>query len=187
MRPGHSFAKLTYADYVRFPDDGLRHEIIEGEHYVTPSPVTRHQRISRELLYAIHEHLKSNPSGEVLSAPFDVVLSDTNVFVPDLVYISRSRAHRLTAKNLQGSPDLAIEILSPGTKRRDEELKLAVYERLQVAEYWVVDPEQDVIDVYRRGREGFDPPKRYTPTHVLSTPLMPGLIIPLSQVFDGPR
>jgi Uma2 family endonuclease len=172
---------------MRFADDGLRHEIIEGEHYVTPSLVTRHQRISRELLYFIHEHLKSHPSGEVLSAPLDVVLSDTNIFVPDLVYISTPRAHRLTAKNLQGSPDLAIEILSPATKCRDQELKLAVYERLQGDEGWVVDPERDVVDVYRRGRGGFDPPLRYASTDILSTPLIPGLRIPLSRVFAVPR
>jgi Uma2 family endonuclease len=186
VRTGHSSTKLTYADYVLFPDDGLRHEIIEGDHYVTPAPVTRHQRISRELLYLLHRHLKAHPSGEVFAAPFDVILSDTNVFVPDLVYISNARAHLLTEKNLQGSPDIAIEILSPGTKHRDRGLKLKVYERLQVEEYWLVDPDLDVVNVYRRGRGGFDRPKTYGRSETMTTPLVPGLEILLAQVFASP-
>ena len=86
--PGHSSTRLTYADYVRFPDDGLRHEIIEGQHYVTPSPVTRHQRILGNLFHLLPEYLERHPVGEVFFAPFDVLLSDINVLVPDLVYVS---------------------------------------------------------------------------------------------------
>ena len=134
MEPGHFSTKLTYADYELLPDDDLRHEIIDGEHYVTASPVTRHQRISLKLLHLIQSYLETHPIGELFSAPFDVVLSFHDVVVPDLIYLSKVRAHLLTVKNLQGAPDLAVEILSPGTKPRDERLKRDLYERAGVSD-----------------------------------------------------
>src|SRR4249920_1493782 len=132
LEPERSSPKLTFADYLLFPDDGLRHEIIDGEHYVTPSPATRHQRFSLSLLHLIQSYLDVQPTGELFSAPFDVVLSFTDVVVPDLIYLSRARAHLLTAKNLQGAPDLVVEILSPSTRPRDERLKRDLYERVGV-------------------------------------------------------
>ena len=183
MERGHSSTKLTYADYVLFPDDGLRHEIIEGEHYVTPSPATQHQRISRELLHLIMSYLDTHPIGEVFCAPFDVLLSDTDIVVPDLVYVSRRRARLVTEKNLQGASDLVIEILSPSTRPRDERLKRDLYERAGVDEYWLVDPERDVVEVYRRGAGGFQPPLRYARPDVVTTPLLPGLHLPLDKIL----
>ncbi len=183
MEPGHSPTKLTYADYELFPDDGLRHEIIDGEHYVTASPVTRHQRISMNLFYLIRSHLETHPIGEVFYAPFDVVLSFTDVVVPDLIYLSKSRAHLLTAKNLQGAPDLVVEILSPGTRSRDERLKRDLYERVGVEEYWLVDPERDVVSIYRRGAEGFLPPVRFEKDGIVTTPLLPGFELQLDRVL----
>ena len=113
MEPGHSSTKLTYADYELFPDDDLRHEIIDGEHYVTASPITRHQRISLSLLHLIQSHLDTHPIGELFSAPFDVVLSFHDVVVPDLIYLSKARAQLLTEKNLQGAPDLWLKSFHP--------------------------------------------------------------------------
>jgi Uma2 family endonuclease len=185
VEPGHSSTKLTFADYELFPDDGLRHEIIDGAHFVTASPVTRHQRISRELLYLFTGFLKAHPMGEVFDAPFDVVLSFFDVVVPDLVYISNQRAHLLTEKNLQGVPDLVVEILSPTTRPRDERLKRDLYERAGVEEYWLVDPERNVIDVYRRESGGFQPPVRYRPSDVMTTSLLPGFELPLGVLFSS--
>lgn len=113
--PEHSSTKLTYADYVLFPDDGLRHEIIEGEHYVTPSPAMRHQRILLNLTYLIQSYLETDSIGEMFFAPVDVLLSEFNVLVPDLIYISHERSHLLSEKNVQGAPDLVVEVLSPGS------------------------------------------------------------------------
>lgn len=181
--PGRSSTKLTYADYVLFPDDDLRHEIIEGEHYVTPSPATRHQRISGRLFHLIQSYLDTHPIGEVFDAPFDVLLSDINIVVPDLVYISNQRSHFITPKNLQGAPDLVIEILSPTTRPRDERLKRDVYERAGVEEYWLVDPERDLVDIYRRRGAVFQEPLRYEKAQVLTTPLLPGLELPLHKIL----
>ncbi len=180
----HSATRLTYQDYELFPDDGLRHEIIEGEHYVSPSPSMRHQRILLKLSYLMQGHLEAHPAGEILFAPFDVLLSDFNVFVPDLVYVSNERSRLLTAKNLQGAPDLAVEILSPSTRSRDLRLKRDVYERTGVVEYWVFDPEQDVVDAYRRTDGGvFSDPARLDRAGSLTTALLPGLELSLAAVF----
>ena len=124
VRPNHPGVKLTYDDFLLFPDDGMRHELIDGEHYVTPSPNTKHQRVSGNLYWLIRQYLEAHPIGEMFFAPFDVVLSRFDVVEPDLLYISRERAAQvLTSKNTQGAPDLVIEIASPGTRKRDETVK----------------------------------------------------------------
>jgi len=181
-----SSTKLTYADYVALPDDDLRHEIIDGQHYVTPSPVTRHQRISRNLLHLIQTYLDTHPIGEIFGAPFDALLSEFDIVVPDVLYVSRERARFLTAKNLQGPPDLVIEILSLSTRLRDERLKRNLYERVGVEEYWLVDPLRDVIHVYRRDEtQRFAAPMRYQRNDILTTRLLPGLQLPVDNVL-GP-
>ena len=183
VEPGHSSTKLTYADYELFPDDDLRHEIIDGEHYVTASPITRHQRISLSLLHLIQSYLDTHPIGELFSAPFDVVLSFHDVVVPDLIYLSKARAQLLTVKNLQGAPDLVVEILSPSTRPRDERLKRDLYERVGVEEYWLVDPDQNVVTIYRRGPVGFLPPVRFEKDGIVTTPLLPDFELPLARVI----
>ena len=189
VRPDASRSvKFTYDDFVHFPNDGKRHEIIDGEHYVTPSPNTRHQAISRNLLVSIAVYLKQHPVGEVFGAPFDVVLSDLDVVEPDLLYVSRERLDVLTADHVRGAPDLVVEILSPGTRRTDEITKRKLYERFGVQEYWVVDPELDTIKVYRRGESGFAQPTELSVerNEALTTPLLPNWSAPLRDVFVSP-
>src|SRR5688572_4681072 len=150
MRP-ESRTKLTYDDFVLFPDDGLRHELIDGEHYVTPSPNDKHQTILVNLLLLIGPWVRTHAVGKVWLAPFDVVLSPSDVVEPDLLYMSNERRARVaTDANVQGPPELVVEIGSPGTRRRDETIKRALYERGGISEYWVVDTELDVVRVYRR-------------------------------------
>jgi len=179
----HSTTKLTYADYLRFPDDGLRHEIIDGEHYVTAAPATRHQRISRNLLYLIQTYLETHPVGELFGAPFDALLSEFDIVVPDLIYLSHERSTFLTSKNLQGPPDLVIEILSPSTKSRDRKLKRDLYERVGVREYWVVDPEADQVEIYRSNENTFGAPVTVPRTGAIMTPLLPDFELPLDRVL----
>jgi Uma2 family endonuclease len=182
----NSAVKLTYADFVLFPDDGKRHELIDGEHYVTPSPTTRHQRMSGRLFLLIASWLEQHPIGEVFSAPFDVVLSDFDVVEPDLLYLSNERAARvLTELHARGVPELVIEIASKATRKRDETIKRHLYDRAGVSEYWVVDPEVDTVRVYRREGARFVRPVELSREagDVLTTPLLAGLDIPLAGVF----
>ena len=178
--------KLTYDDFVLFPDDGKRHELIDGEHYVTPSPHRKHQKISGNLHLLIGAWLEEHPIGHIYYAPFDVIFTMFDVVEPDLLYMSNERAARvLTDANVKGAPELVVEIGSEGTRGRDETIKRRLYERSGVSEYWVVDPEIDVVRVYRRGTAGFQRPIELTAedNDVLTTPLLPGLSPPLARVF----
>jgi Uma2 family endonuclease len=180
----------TYADLVALPDDQLRHELIDGEHVVTPSPNTGHQEISKRLFRALDTHVELKRMGQVLYAPFDVKLSLFTVLVPDLVYFTTERFARVVnEKHATAAPDLVVEILSPGTRRRDKGRKRAVYDREGVQEYWIVDPEAQSITALRRPRPGTGLTDVTTLTvdadGVLASPLFPGLDIPLRDVFGG--
>jgi Uma2 family endonuclease len=186
MNPASPGLKLTYDDYLLFPDDGKRHELIDGEHYVTPSPNTKHQRVSGNLHLVIASWLEDHPIGRVFYAPFDVVFSKFDVVEPDLLYLSSERmAEVVTPQHVRGAPNLVIEIGSPGTRQRDETIKKRLYEKSGVDEYWVVDPETDVVRVYRREESGFARVRElsHEAGDVLTTPLLSGLELPLSRVF----
>jgi Uma2 family endonuclease len=186
VRPTHPGVKLTYDDFLLFPDDGMRHELIDGEHYVTPSPNTKHQRVLGNLYWLIRQHLEAHPIGEAFMAPFDVVLSRFDIVEPDLLYISRERAAQvLTSTNAQGAPELVIEIASPGTRKRDETIKRRLYERMAVAEYWVVDPDLDAVRVYRLDGTRYARPIELSREagDTLTTSLMPGLALSLGDIF----
>jgi Uma2 family endonuclease len=114
VKPAASGLKLTYDDFVRFPDDGQRRELIDGGHYMTPSPNMRHQRISGNLYWILRSYLEAHPIGQIFYAPFDVVFSNFDVVEPDLLYLSNERAAQvLTSANVRGVPELVIEIGSP--------------------------------------------------------------------------
>ena len=126
--------------------------------------------------------------GLVLLAPFDVVLTDLDVVEPDLLYSSHERARAiLTSACLRGAPELAVEIGSPSTRKRDEAIKKRLYERAGMDEYWFLDPEIDVIRVYRRSGSTFGPPLELSldRSDVLTTPLLPGLELALADVFSS--
>ena len=177
--------KLTYEDYVLFPDDGLRHEILDGEHYVSASPFVRHQRISSRIYKPLSSWVEDHGLGEVFYASVDVVLSPHDVVVPDLFYISKERSYIITEKNIQGAPDLIIEIISPGTRLRDEGIKLQSYGACGVEEYWMVYPDRQTTRVCRRegGRFRLAAELSAAARDVLTTPLLPGLEIPLTEIF----
>lgn len=188
MRPT-SGVKLTYDDFLLFPDDGQRHELIDGEHYVTPSPNTVHQTIVGNLHFVLRGYLEAHPLGHVFLAPFDVVFSNFDVVEPDLLYITEARRRNiLTTTNVRGAPDLVIEIGSPGTRRRDETIKRRLYERDGVSEYWVVDPDLEVVRIYRRENEGYGRPRELSREtgDVVESPLFPDLSLPLDVIFRVP-
>ena len=186
MKPASSGAKLTYDDYLLFPDDGKRHELIDGEHYVTPAPILRHQAILGRLHWLITTYLKREPRGWVFFAPVDVILTRFDVVEPDLLYVSRERCPDLPKDAMRAAPDLGVEVGSPTTRKRDETIKRTLYEREGVIEYWIVDPEIDVVRVYRRKEDRFERPVELALAagDVLTTALLPGLELPLSEIFE---
>jgi len=186
MKANPARVKLTYDDFLLFPDDGKRHELIDGEHYVTPSPNIRHQTILGNLYFLIRTWLEQHPVGRAFMAPLDVVFTQFDVVEPDLLFVSRIRAADiLTAKHVTGAPDIVVEIGSPSTRKRDETIKRRLYERSGVSEYWVVDPDLDVVRVYRNRDGRFDPAVelRADAGDVLTSPHLDGLEMPLGRVF----
>jgi Uma2 family endonuclease len=175
--------KWTYDDLAAMPEDNVVREILDGELFVAASPVTKHQRIVRRLLYEIEHYLRSNPIGEVFVSPFDTVFAFDNVCSPDLLFVSNERSSIITAKNIQGAPDFVIEVLSEWNRRNDEVRKLRIYERFGVKEYWIVDPEADAVRIQRRQGEGFALVNELSAKDVLTSPLFPGLTIDLATLF----
>jgi Uma2 family endonuclease len=176
--------KLTYRDFVRFPDDGQRHELVDGVHYVTPSPVSPHQRVVGNLHFLLRLHLEQQAGGMVFLSPLDVVFTMFDIVEPDLLFISDARRHILTRRNVRGAPDLVIEVLSPSTRRRDEGVKLKLYDRSDVIEYWVVDPDAETIRIYRRVEGQLSVVANPAgPLACLTSLLFPGLSLSLARVF----
>ena len=178
----------TYSDLVALPDDQLRHELIDGEHVVTPSPGTTHQTVLGRLFMFLKAYAEHHRSGEVLFAPFDVKLSAYTVLVPDLVYFTADRFARIVnEKHATGAPNLVVEVLSPSTRRRDRGRKRAVYDREGVQGYWLVDPVAGSVTVLRRPKIGGGLTNMSMLTladgDLLKSPLFPGLTIRLRDVF----
>ncbi len=144
----------TWEDVLRMPDDGNRYEFIGGRLYVTAAPVTRHQRICKRLQQALMGILEHAGHGELFFAPYLVEFPGTADRVqPDILFVSKERWGIITKNQVLGAPDLVVEILSPSTAHRDRGIKLDLYARRGVREYWIVDPVDDVVDVWRFGEQ----------------------------------
>jgi Uma2 family endonuclease len=167
---------LTYEDYLGFPDDGKRHEILEGEHVMTPAPAPRHQSVVAHLTHLLLAFLEEHPVGRAWPAPTDVILSTTDVAQPDLCYVQAARLGIVTDRAIEGAPDLVVEVLSPGTRQRDEVSKRHVYAKSGVAEYWLIDPEAQTVRRLVWSEAGYraEDESRHGPGDELQTPLLPG-------------
>lgn len=131
--------KLTYQDYVCFPDDGKRHEIIDGTHFMNPAPSIYHQQVSRRLQFQLYAEIELRELGVVIDAPVDVQITDHDIVQPDLVVVL-SENRIITPTKVKGAPNHVIEILSPSTEVNDKTLKRQLFEQAGVPEYWIVDP-----------------------------------------------
>ena len=173
--------RLTYDE---LPDDGKRYEIIDGELYVNASPVPRHQDIVGNLYFALRVWFKAN-GGKVFVAPLDVVFDTWNVVEPDIVAINPNRMAILGEKNVQGAPSLVIEVLSDGSRRADEIGKHKLYEQGGVDEYWIVDPELELVKIYRRTTTAFARVAEIGTEDggAITTPLLPGFSLDVADVF----
>jgi Uma2 family endonuclease len=174
--------KYTYEDYLKTPED-KRYELIEGELLMTPSPVTRHQRISGRLFAQIFTYVNEHNLGEVFAAPFDVHLDDENVVQPDIMFISKERLNIIGEKNIQGAPDLVIEIISENTAYRDLVQKKRLYARFGVKEYWIAIPEEGLIEIYVLKDNIYTLYKTYSKDDTLESPYFKDLKISLNRIF----
>ncbi len=155
--------------------------------FVTAAPFVRHQKLVVRLTLRVGGFIEERQLGHFLVAPTDVVLSPHHVLQPDLLFISNERESILREKNVQGAPDLVIEILSEATRRLDTVVKRQAYERFGVREYWLVDPHRQSIEVWTLTAEGYRRGSvlKAEEGDVLTTTLLPGLGISLGEIFEG--
>lgn len=168
----------TYGDYLLLPEDSPRCELIEGELRRTPAPTVAHQTLLGRLFATIFNFLATSPIGTVLFAP-------TTVVQPDLLFVAREHQDRIAEDGLHGPPDLVIEILSTGSRHRDEVTKPRLYAQFSIPEYWIVDPFREGVRVYRLENGGY---KKVADLSAaagdrLASDLLPGLVIALAELF----
>src|SRR5437016_1741075 len=172
----------TYEDYCVLPQDFNRHEVIEGDHVVTPSPTPRHQQISINLGAMLAPHIRSHDLGRLLDAPMDVLLAPTSVVQPDLLFIKKERLQIITETNVQGVPDLVVEILSPSTAAIDRGGKMALYAKYGVPHYWIVDSDRLTLEMYELEGGKYRLAAQFGKDNRAQSPLFPGLVIPIAEL-----
>jgi Uma2 family endonuclease len=177
-----SSVRYTYDDYVLLPED-RRYEILDGDLFMTPAPTPYHQLVSKRIEFLLDDHVRRNQLGEVLDAPCDVVLSASDIVQPDILFIVADRLSIIGEKFITAAPDVVVEVLSPSTADRDQTLKTKLYARFGVRELWIASPEAKTIEVLVLSGQTFRREALYGRGDVLRTPLLPGLEIPLDQVF----
>lgn len=180
-------ARFTSEDLERLPSiEGLRYEIVDGDLCVSEQPHWHHQYASDRIARALHDWNDQTGLGIAMSVPGLIFTADNDV-IPDVVWISRARLATAVdeAGHLRTTPELVVEVLSPGreNERRDREVKLALYARQGVQEYWIVDWQRQAIEVYRRVDGDLRPVATLTGENALTTDLLPGFSCPISRLW----
>lgn len=181
--------KLTYQVYreMEFDDnDPYLYELLKGTLVRKSSPTLIHQEISGNIFFYFKLYLREKKTGKIYYAPLDVVLDNENAPQPDLVYVSNENSSVLNEEELVivGTPDLVVEILSPGTAKRDRTLKKDIYEEFGVKEYWLVDPNNKTIEVYTLQNSRYTLFSLSDAEDKLKSALLPDLEIPLADIFS---
>lgn len=177
----------TYDDYAQLPSHGSdRLEVVEGELHLSPAPNIRHQSISGNIFGILRNHVLQNGLGQVFSAPLDVVFSPTNTFQPDIIFVSTENKGIITAANIQGAPDLLIEIISPSSDRLDRIRKPQVYAQFDVAHFWIVDPVLDLMEEYVLSGGTYRLICERKRDEMWTPRLFPTLNITLEEIFQTP-
>ncbi len=175
---------MTYDDYARLPDDGKRYELFEGELLMAAAPNLAHQRVVVRLSGILDRWVRPRRLGEIFVAPCDVVLSPHTVLQPDIFFVSRERAAILRSENVQGAPDLVVEVISPSSAERDREIKRDLYAGYGVPYYWLVDPHQRIIEAYQLVEDRYRLVGRAAGDEVLTAPPFPDLAIRSAELWD---
>jgi Uma2 family endonuclease len=177
---------ITVADLDACPDDSNRYELIEGELFVSRAPGIPHQRVLNNLQMAFVSYLKENPIGIVVPGA-GAVFSDYNAVIPDLVFVRNERwSEVVTEMRFTGAPDLVIEILSPGKENRDRDLlvKRQLYAKYGVAEYWIIDADNRLVQAYRLQKQRLENVATWRNGEEITTPLLPDFRLAVTAIFN---
>ena len=175
---------MTYADLAHMPDDGKRYELLEGVLTVSPSPNRKHQWVVWNLVIFFTQ-VKAARYGEAYVAPFDVILDTHNVVQPDVLFIRTDRLSIVTENNVQGAPDLVVEVLSPATRDRDLTAKAHLYAQFGITEYWIVDPDAETLAVYQLTDTGYAGGDPLTGSATWTSPLFSTVPVSISKLFHS--
>jgi len=181
VTPGRLY---TYEDYLKI-DDTNQYELIGGKLILVPAPKTIHQELSGRIFRKIADFVDNNDLGKVFYAPMDVLLTENDKPQPDILFIAKERLHIITEANIQGAPDLVIEILSPSTTKWDKVEKSKLYYKHGVKEYWVVDPDGKVVEIFIPGEKNWILFQAYDDEDILVSTILTGLEISMKNIFKS--
>lgn len=180
----------TYEDYLRLPDDGRRYEVIRGFLHVSPAPSWHHQYTVGQLVYFFIAFVRERKLGVVLGAPFDIRLPErvADPVQPDILFIRREHQLKSDASRFDGVPDLAVEVLSPGTRQYDRNIKLSAYRDAGIPETWLVDPAARTVEVFvlDAARPKYVLRERRGAGEAVGSTVLPGLRIEVGEIFYQP-
>ena len=176
-------SKLTYQDYASMEGDE-RYELLDGELILVASPNMDHQTVSLRMVVRMNAFVEENDLGRVFHAPFDVLFTDTDVAQPDLLFVSKERESILTPANIQGAPDLIVEILSPSSSRRDWHNKRELYARHDVTEYWIIDPANRIVSVMSLRDGVLEIDQTCTVGDAAASAVLDGFSVSLEEIFS---
>lgn len=180
--------RWTYAEFARLPESGrTRYEVIDDELVVTAAPGTRHQRIVAKLLTQLFGFAKEHDLGQVFPGPLDVLFADGDYLEPDILFVRKDHLDLVSDRGVEGPPDLVGEVVSPSTADRDRSLKLDRYRLYGVPEYWVVDPVDATVEVWRLAEGAKEPVVQTCEDTLAWTPEggAPVLEIDLEELFGA--
>jgi Uma2 family endonuclease len=174
---------LTYDDYCALPNDRNRYEILDGELFVTPAPATKHQIALGNLYRIVSIYVIAHRMGRLLLAPTDLILAATTVVQSDLIFVGNDRSQIVTPRGVEGVPTLVVEILSPTTHRTDRETKAQLYAKYGVPHYWLIDPDQQVLEAYELSGDQYNLVTRAQDADRFTPSIFPGLSIQISDLW----
>jgi Uma2 family endonuclease len=179
---------LTIEDLDACPDDGNRYELIGGELFVSRAPRVEHQLIIHNILKALLPYLDDTQVGTVISGS-GVMFGEHDAVIPDLAFVIRERWSEIVRDGkFTSAPDLLVEVLSAGAEnqRRDRIIKRQLYAKYKVQEYWIVDPERRLVEVYRQNGPSLDLAVTLMVDDIITSPLLPAFELKVSLLFNYP-
>lgn len=177
--------KWTYAQAcAHLPETLLAIEIWDGQLVMTPTPFVQHQDVVFRMARALDRWVRAHRLGKVIVSPMDVVLKEDLVLQPDVLFIARQRLD-IIQRHVMGAPDLVVEVVSPGRRKRDYKDKRDRYEAHGVKEYWILDPEQKLIEVWARVEDFFELQGRYTGRQFAASRLLPGFKVRVDRMLSA--
>lgn len=177
--------RVSYDDLAQMPEDGRRYELYDGEVFVVPSPIPRHQVVGMRL-WRILDDYATKTGGLAVPSPIDIVFSDYDVVQPDIVFLTAESLRSVSLDEpIRRSPDLAVEVLSPSTASNDRGRKMRMFQCYGVPEYWIVDPNEEMIEVYQLAESAYELVGTFSGTDDMQSAVLPALTLVPSSVFPS--